>query len=171
MTASDDISIRPIALADRPRWAALLMAHGRTYGLDLGTATIETTWAWIADRRASLKALVAVDSAGEIVGIVHYQLMYRSLAGSMSCYLSDLYVAPSSRGRGIGGRLVAAVLEVAGAHGCRNVRWLGHESNQAARRLYDRFAARTDFVLYEVPVGDASGATYALASAQGRAEP
>ena len=154
MTQHDQITIRPLEAGDRVRWADLLIAHGRSYGRTLGAATVDTVWGWLADDDAPLKALVAVEAVGRVVGIVHYQPAYRSLAGSLSCQLSDLHVAADWRRRGIGRRLIEGVQAAARDDGFTVVRWLARESNHGARRLYDSLDARTDVVRYELPVAD-----------------
>ena len=154
MTGDYPITIRPLAAGDRARWAELLAAHGGTYGRTLSAATLGIVWAWLIDDGTPLRALVAVDAAAGVVGIVHYQPAYRSLAGKMSCQLSDLHVAAAWRGHGIGRRLIEGVRAAARDDGCAVVRWLARETNHEARRLYDRLDARTDFVQYELPVAD-----------------
>jgi len=156
MTPHDQITIRPLEADDRARWAELLAAHGRTYGRTLGAATLDIVWGWLADDGAALKALVAVDAAAGVVGIVHYQPAYRSLAGSLSCQLSDLHVDAAWRGRGIGRQLIEGVHAAARDDGFAVLRWLARESNHAARRLYESLDARTDFVQYELPLNDVS---------------
>jgi GNAT superfamily N-acetyltransferase len=64
------------------------------------------------------------------------------------CYLEDLYVAPPARGRGIGAALIAAVYREADVLGADRVYWLTHETNHAARALYDRVAQRSGFIHY-----------------------
>jgi ribosomal protein S18 acetylase RimI-like enzyme len=156
MAQENAITIRPLEADDRGRWAELLAAHGRVYGRTLGPATLDIVWGWLAEPGATLKALVAVDAAAGVVGIVHYQPAYRSLAGSLSCQLSDLHVAAAWRGRGIGRRLIEDVRAAARDEGFAVLRWLARESNHAARELYDSLDARTDFVQYELPLNDVS---------------
>lgn len=68
----------------------------------------------------------------------------------MTCYLSDLYVVPEARGAGAGRALIEHVRDFARARGLPGMRWLTAENNDAARKLYDRFAPRTEFILYNV---------------------
>ena len=76
--------------------------------------------------------------------------MHRSLGGGMTCYLSDLYVDPETRGAGTGRALIDHVREVAKVQGLPGVRWLTQEFNYPARRLYDTYEPKTDFILYSV---------------------
>ncbi len=154
MTSHVPITIRPLEAGDRARWAALLTAHGRTYGRNLNAATLNAVWSWLVDDQTPLRALVADHAADGVIGIVQYQFAYRALAGCMACQLSDLHVERAWRGHGIGRRLIEGVRAAARDNGCAVVRWLGRESNHAARRLYDSLDARTDFVQYELAVAD-----------------
>jgi ribosomal protein S18 acetylase RimI-like enzyme len=78
--------------------------------------------------------------------------MHRSLGGAMVCYLSDLYVKPDRRGTGAGRALIDHVIDFAQKRGLSNVRWLTQHYNYAGRRLYDSYVARSDFILYSLPV-------------------
>jgi ribosomal protein S18 acetylase RimI-like enzyme len=157
MTDAETITVRPLAAGDRPRWSALLTAHGETYGCEMPADVVDTVWGWLMDPNTTIHGLAAVAETGQPVGIVHYQTMYRALVGRPSCYLSDLHVDSTWRGRGIGARLVKAVVAIAKRQGQGNVRWLVDDSNLIARRLYDRVATRTGFVLYEAEDPDSLG--------------
>ena len=76
--------------------------------------------------------------------------MHSALRGAMSCYLSDMYVVPEARRHGGGRAFIDHVLEFARERGLNSVRWLTQEHNQTARRLYDQYAPKTDFVFYSV---------------------
>jgi ribosomal protein S18 acetylase RimI-like enzyme len=97
---------------------------------------------------------VVEDASGALSAFAQYQLMHRSLGGTMTCYLSDLWVDPAMRGAGTGRALIDHVLDFARKRGLPGVRWLTQESNYPARMVYDAYARRTDFILYNVPVGD-----------------
>jgi ribosomal protein S18 acetylase RimI-like enzyme len=144
------VTIRPVKIADRVVWQRLFAAYAAFYKLELTEAVAEAVWGWIHDPENPFWADLAVDESGVALGLVQYQLMHRSLGGAMTCYLSDLYVVPEARGAGAGRALIVHVRDFARARGLPGVRWLTAESNVAARRLYDTFAPRTEFVLYNV---------------------
>ena len=144
------VMIRPVSATDRATWQRLFAAYAAFYKLELAPATAEAVWGWIHDPENPFWADLALDAAGLPVGLVQYQLMHRSLGGSMTCYLSDLYVAPEARGLGAGRAMIEHVREFARARGLPGVRWLTAESNTEARALYDSFAPRTEFVLYSI---------------------
>ena len=64
------------------------------------------------------------------------------------CYLEDLFVDPSHRGKGAGRALIEAVYREADAHQCTRTYWVTEETNATARALYDRMATKTSFVQY-----------------------
>lgn len=153
-TTASGLTVRPLEPGDFEAWRTLFRAHGRFYDVDLDEATLATTWAWIHDSRQTVYGQVAASPDGTIVGIVHYQAMPRTMRGRMTCYLGDLYVDPLFRGMGAGRALIDRVIAVAKENGWRDVRWLTQEHNYQARMLYDDYAPKTDFILYQVVVDD-----------------
>ena len=87
---------------------------------------------------------------GEVLGLAHFCVQRNPLRAARLLYLHDLYVLPSARGLGIGGRLVGAVGEIARAEGCLRVRWATHAENARAQKLYDKLAKRTSWVIYDL---------------------
>ena len=144
--------IRPVEAADRPVWEDLFDDYAAFYKTTVTAEAKESVWAWIFDQDPQFWCDLAVDGKGQVLGMVQYQLMHRSLSGQKVCYLSDLYVRPDSRGAGIGRSLIDHVIEFARGRGITNVRWLTQEFNYAGRRLYDTYQPKSDFILYSVPV-------------------
>lgn len=143
--------IRPLTPGDRPVWAALFDAYAAFYKTTVAPEAKDAVWSWIfADEPDFYCDLAEID--GQVVGMVQYQLMYRSLSGQKVCYLSDLYVRPESRGTGTGRALIDHVIGFAKVRGITNLRWLTQEYNYAGRRLYDTYRPKSDFILYSVPV-------------------
>ncbi|MEE9590145.1 MAG: GNAT family N-acetyltransferase [Hyphomicrobiaceae bacterium] len=146
------ISIRPVTISDHQEWGDLFLAYGLFYEVELDPDALATVWAWIFDPREPFWCDVAETASGQIIGLTQYQTMHRSLGGNMVCYLSDLYVEPGNRGAGTGRALIEHVIAFAKAEKLAGVRWLTQEFNYPGRMLYDTFAPRTDFILYNVPV-------------------
>jgi GNAT superfamily N-acetyltransferase len=63
-------------------------------------------------------------------------------------YLNDLFVTPDLRKSGAGRALIEAIYARADAMGAERVYWLTHESNTAARKLYDSLAVNDGFLEY-----------------------
>lgn len=145
-------NIRPLDATDRSDWESLFRAYAAFYGTTTGPDTEEQVWGWIFDEDNDFWCDLAIDDTGAVIGFAQYQLMHRSLSGSMVCYLSDLFVNSNVRGAGIGRLMIDHVFEFAKARGIPNVRWLTQDFNYAGRRLYDTYAKKSDFILYSVTI-------------------
>lgn len=145
------VKVRAVTDNDRATWERMFQSYAEFYKTSVPEGGFDTVWGWIFDPANDFWCDVAENDAGEIVGFTQYQLMHRSLGGSMVCYLSDLYVDPAVRGSGIGRALIDHVRAFAKGRGLPGVRWLTQEFNYPARRLYDTYAPKTDFILYNVP--------------------
>lgn len=146
------MNIRPLKNSERAEWEKMFHAYAEFYHVEISAEIINTVWEWIFDPNNDFWCDVAEDDNAVLVGFTQYQLMHRSLGGSMVCYLSDLYVNPEIRGGGVGRALIDNVVQFAKGKGIPGVRWLTQENNYTARRLYDTYVSKSDFLLYSVPV-------------------
>ena len=87
---------------------------------------------------------------GDLIGFSHYLFQRSTWLVNPRCYLQDLYVSPGARGAGVGRALISAVAAAAKTAGAAHVYWNTHETNAAARRLYDSLAERTGFIQYRI---------------------
>lgn len=152
---SERIHVRPIETRDLAQWQPLWDGYNAFYGREGATALspeiTRVTWQRFFDPAEPVHALVA-ESGGGLVGLTHY-LFHRSTTRiEPTCYLQDLYTAPAARGRGVGRALILGVYEAARAGGARDVYWQTHETNAAARLLYDQVARFGGFIVYECDV-------------------
>lgn len=85
---------------------------------------------------------------GRLTGIAHY-FFHSRLWYPDVCYLQDLFVEESCRGRGVGRALIAAVTERARQRGCSRIYWHTREDNLRARVLYDSVASFDGFIRYD----------------------
>ena len=143
--------VRPVAAEDFSQWLPLWDDYNAFYGRSGPSALpAEITWTiWLRFFEAAepVHALVA-QVADQLVGLAHYLFHRSTIRIEPVCYLQDLYTAESARGLGLGRALIAAVAERARAAGTRRLYWQTHESNHAARRLYDSVAERSGFIVY-----------------------
>ena len=142
------IRVRPLSVSDRPAWDRLWAGYLAFYESALDPAVSETTWARLLDPAFTVFGLVAVDDAGAPIGLTHYVLHPATWAVSPYCYLEDLFVDPQARAGGVGRALIEAVYAAADAACASRVYWLTHETNAAARVLYDRVAKNSGFIQY-----------------------
>ena len=146
-----DLTILPLAIADRPEWQVLFDGYNAFYGREgptaLPAAVVEATWARIHDPAEPVHALVA-ERGGRLVGLTHYLFHRSTLSVAYTCYLQDLFTLPSERGKGVGRALIEAVYARAREAGAARVYWQTHETNATARSLYDKVAERSGFIVY-----------------------
>jgi GNAT superfamily N-acetyltransferase len=147
------VTVRPVASNEKEIWNQLFQAYADFYKVESTQEKRDAVWGWIFDDNENFWCAVAENDEGEIVGFTQYQLMHRSLGGGMTCYLSDLYTNPAIRGFGAGRAMIDYVLAFAKDLGFPNVMWLTQEFNYTARKVYDTYAAKSDFIAYRVPVG------------------
>ena len=150
--------IRKARPADQSQWLALWDGYNAFYGREGPTALSprisEATWNRLLDPDEPVHALVA-ELDGQLIGLAHF-LFHRSTTHlAPVCYLQDLFTSEAARGRGAATALIERVLEAARAQGSERVYWQTHETNLRARRLYDRIAERSGFIVYRKAVGPA----------------
>ena len=146
------IAVRPVRADDHDAWLGLWRGYQAFYRVNISEETSRTTWRRLLDPAEPMHGAVAVIDGG-CVGLVHH-IRHRSCwTEGDYCYLQDLFVAPQTRGRGVGRRLIEHVYAVARAAGCSRVHWLTHETNTQAMQLYDRVADRPGFVQYRKLLG------------------
>ncbi len=136
--------------ADRSDWARLFALYAEFYRMPMEDDTIGRVWGWLRDPAHPLEGLVAKGQEGHVLGFTHYRPMLSPLRGAEICCLDVLFVAPEARGRNLGEALIQAVAGDARRRGWPVVRWITAEDNSRARRLYDRVAAKTHWVTYEI---------------------
>ena len=113
MTPTADISIRPATPDDAPHLAALVRAlerfdHLREEPLPEAIARIGAALAGAAEG-GERSLYVAAGAAGDLLGYVAvHWLPYLILRGPEG-FVSELFIAPEARGRGIGSRLLERV--------------------------------------------------------------
>lgn len=146
MTSAPDLSIRPLDLRDREAWLSLWRGYQAFYEVDLSAAT-ETAFARMLEPGEPTHGALAWQG-DTAVGLVHFIAHRTNWSVSDACYLQDLFVAPGVRGGGVGRALIAHVYGVAAERGWSEVHWLTHETNAAARRLYDTMADCSGFIDY-----------------------
>lgn len=141
------MNIRLARETDFAQWLPLWKGYQLFYKTDIPQATTETTWSRFLDPAEPMHCAVA-ETDGKLIGIVHY-IHHRSCWTTGDyVYLQDLFVAPDSRGKGVGRALIEHVYAHADKTGGSRVWWLTHETNSDAMLLYDRIADKSGFVQY-----------------------
>jgi len=144
-----NVLVRQIFIADKSAWLNLYESYLEFYESESDQPSVELLWNRITKDSPEIQALVA-EIDGEVVGIVHFHYQLSTWTQSWHCYLEDLYVREDSRGKGAAKSLIEEVKRLAIEHKCSELFWITKESNQVARKLYDKLASQSDFVRYEI---------------------
>ena len=144
------VTIRPVAAGDREQWDALYHAYAVFYEVEQTEEMRDRVWSWLHDPTHQTCGLVAVAEDGRLIGITHYRPYARPLSAAMGCFLDDLFVSPQARGSGAAAALIGAVKAIAAERGWSVVRWITADNNYRARSLYDKVAARTHWITYDI---------------------
>jgi GNAT superfamily N-acetyltransferase len=147
------INVRQIEVEDKSSWQELYLSYLKFYESEPVESSTEILWNRLAKGEPKIQGLVA-ESNGEIVGIAHFHYQLSTWSDTLHCYLEDLYVTEGSRGKGVATILIAEVKKFAIEHKCSEFFWITKQSNQTARKLYDKVAALSDFVRYEIRLED-----------------
>jgi GNAT superfamily N-acetyltransferase len=143
--------IRELAPGDHAQWRILWDGYNAFYGREGPTALppeiTATTWRRFFDPDEPVYALIA-EIDGRLVGLAHYLFHRSTISVAPTCYLQDLFTSESARGQGIATKLIERVSTEAGTLGSKRVYWQTHETNARARKLYDRIAERSGFIVY-----------------------
>jgi GNAT superfamily N-acetyltransferase len=144
-----DFEIRPICAADRELWEPLWRGYLDFYDKCVSQEMVDFTWRRLA-QSGEIGGLLAIDRAGEALGLVHY--FYHPSTSTMggNCYVQDLFVLASNRRRGVGRQLMAAVVNAAREKRAEVIYWQTEEFNGTARRLYEKIAKRSPFIRYQI---------------------
>lgn len=75
-----------------------------------------------------------------IVAYALHHIGYETAHGAKGRYLSDLFVAPAARRKGVATALIARIAKITRDEGGEFLWWLGKQETEAARALYARLA-------------------------------
>ena len=145
-----EVSIRHLEKFDHNRWKQLWTDYLNFYKTTVSTSVYKTAFnRLISNELKEYQCIVAVVS-GEIIGFSHY-LFHRNLWSVRdTCYLSDLFVVPDYRGKGIARRLIQKVAQNAKDNNVEGVYWMTQEFNYKGRMLYDQVAEKIPYIVYEI---------------------
>jgi GNAT superfamily N-acetyltransferase len=146
------IRIRRIEERDATAWRRLFAGYIEFYKAQVADEVVALTWQRLLAGHGDFHiGLVAVDGGDRPIGLAHVLFHRSTWSPTWYCYLEDLYVDPAERGRGIGRALIEAVYREADARGATRTYWTTQEFNYRARELYDKVAAKTEFIRYQRP--------------------
>jgi len=145
------LEIRAALPADKDRWFILWQGYLDFYRTELSPAQSALTWGRILDPDFNMNCAVAVLD-GVVIGFVTYNLQNSTWSENGHCYLEDLFVDQSIRGRGTGRALIEFVKAFAMENKCSRLYWNTDEDNATARKLYDTYTLESGKRQYRIPL-------------------
>ncbi len=143
--------VRPAHVDDFVQWCPLWENYNAFYGRKgthaLADAITRKTWERFHDTAEPVHCIVA-EHKGRLIGLAHFIFHRNTILLEPTCYMQDLYTDTAARGTGVGKALINAVYEHAATQGTNSVYWHTHHTNAAARKLYDKVADDSQFVVY-----------------------
>ena len=103
---------------------------------------------WIEGGAPDCHVLLAEEAAGAPLGFALVTLGPEVLSGEPSAHLETLVVAAGARGGGVGSALLRAVDELARGAGARTITLHVFETNELARKLYERKGYAAEWIRY-----------------------
>lgn len=135
--------------ADEAAWRRLYDGYAAFYRVPMTDEKARLLWSWLMDPDHVVKGFLA-RSNGAVVGLAHVREMPRPLHAKYGGFLDDLFVVPEARGTGAADALFEAMTQLARDRGWDSIRWITAENNYRARAVYDRVAAKTQWLTYEI---------------------
>ena len=143
-------TIRAVEAGDWDDWRALFGGYLAFYRAELDDITTSATFERLCTGDGGMFGLLALDDAGRGIGLADCVVHASTWSRQPTCYLEDLFVAPSARGHDVGRRLLHAVRDEARRRGADRVYWHTQQYNGPARSLYDQVGRLSSFVVYEM---------------------
>jgi GNAT superfamily N-acetyltransferase len=147
-----ELEIAPVGAAEYEQLLPLIAAYQRFYEveeIDEGRNR-EFFRRFLAPSEDGL--LLGARRQGQLVGYACLYWHFSSTAARETVLMNDLFVAPETRGQGVGRALIEASLEVARQRGAAELEWQTAPDNHTAQRLYDATGAeRSTWIAYGLP--------------------
>lgn len=151
MSKNQTVIVTPIEQKDYDQWLPYWQSYQEFYEVELLDEVTETTWSRFFNTEIPVYCAVAREN-DRILGFVHYVFHDSTWAVKNYCYLEDLFVDPTTRGKNIGKKLIEYVREKAKERECDRLYWHTQETNKRAQRLYDWVAEKPGVIEYRMPL-------------------
>jgi GNAT superfamily N-acetyltransferase len=145
------LTIRAIEEKDKDQWLKLWAGYLEFYKSTISSEQTELTWKRLINNEQKMFGFVAESEEG-VIGFTHCLFRPSTWTETDYCYLEDLFVDPSIRGKGVGRALMNKVVELAKEKNSKRVYWTTQEFNKTARVLYDSIIPVSEFVQYRLPL-------------------
>lgn len=143
------IEIRDAEPADETAWRKLWDGYLTFYKVDLKPEITKHTWVRILDPSSRVAMRVALVD-GQMAGFAIHHFHDSTWALSPECYLEDLYLDETFRGKGLGRALIDDLIALARKKGWSRLYLHTDRDNATARKLYDTYAKEDGHVRYRM---------------------
>jgi GNAT superfamily N-acetyltransferase len=143
------LQITPLRDDDRIAWQRLSRGYNDFYETVWPEEVYDRIWRRLLAGRGVFGLGARLE--GRLVGIAHY-LFHANVWRDDVCYLQDLFVDETVRGRGVARALIDAVADAARKQGASRYYWQTKQDNARARLLYDKVAVFRGFIRYDYPL-------------------
>jgi ribosomal protein S18 acetylase RimI-like enzyme len=143
------VLIRDPRPEDEAAWRRLWSGYVAFYESEVSEAVTAATWQRLLTPGSNMFGRIA-EWQEAVAGFTVCVLHPGSWTITPACYLEDLFVDPKARGQGLGRALIDDLVRLGRDNGWSRIYWHTRESNEAARRLYDKYVEADDFVRYRL---------------------
>ncbi len=145
------VSIRPLPREERYALAPLFAAYAAEMRGTLAGREVAPPEAQAALLAAHPAAeVLAAERDGAPLGFAVLFDLPEIVFARRCGQLDDLFVAPAARGQGIARALIAEACALGRDRGWSHLRWIVPEADAPAIALYERIAARADWLSYVI---------------------
>lgn len=137
------VAVRSVDVDDAQAWEYLWLGYCAIYAPAVPKAIAVRTWGRLFDPDSQILCFVA-ELDGQVSGIAHCILGQSTLSDSPACYLTDLFVAPAARRRGVAHALLVHLKESVSMEGWSELCWATSSDNAAAIALSERHASTAE---------------------------
>lgn len=143
------LTIRDARSRDHADWLRLWADYLAFYRVDLAEDVTAHTWERIIDpaSRVSMRLAVLDDKP---VGFAIHHFHDSTWVKTPDCYLEDLFIDETIRGKGIGRALMDDLIAICKERGWSRLYWHTNEDNAQARKLYDSYVKSDGHIRYRV---------------------
>ena len=143
------IVIRAASPEDENCWRKLWDDYTAFYQVTVAHDVTDSVWSRIFDPASSLFLRVA-EVNGEVQGFALCLTHEATWVKEPSCYLEDLFLDASVRGKGVGRAMMDDLVALCRKNGWSRLYWHTHENNTTARKLYDQYVKADGHIRYRV---------------------
>ncbi|WP_080728604.1 GNAT family N-acetyltransferase [Pectobacterium brasiliense] len=151
MNTDQEIIVNSVEPDDYEQWLPYWKSYQEFYKVQLSDEVTEVTWNRFFKAEIPVHCAVAREGA-HIIGFAHFVFHDSTWGINSYCYLEDLFVAPTARGKNVGKKLIEYVRERAQEKSCDRLYWHTQETNKTAQRLYDWVAEKPGVIEYRMPL-------------------